>query len=232
MTLITYTMIFDLLQMPQVAGLLGGATAAMTPLGWAGAALGAAGAIGKFFTGNKQKKLANQINPQYTPYQTSQYATQNLGAAQNAYNGRMAGAVNAERNIQTQQGNQLANIGRTATDSSQALALGMASQGQANQASENLLGIEGQNKRGLLDNLQNAYGTMIGEDRFKYQDMMNKFQFDSGSKSQLMNAAMLNKQGAVSDISSLGIKLGAMGLMGLMGGKGMGMQKTIGAFNQ
>ena len=203
-------MIFDLLQLANIAGLLG-AAGGFTPIG---AALGAAGAIGKFFTGLKQKKMANAINPQYTPYQTSQYATQNLGAVQNAYNGRMAGAANAERNIQAQQGNQLANIGRAATDSSQALALGAASQGQANQASQNLADAEGQNKRGLLDNLQNAYGTMIGEDRFKYQDMMNKYQIDMNQQAQLMNTGMQNKQGAVNDLSSLGINLGTLNSLG------------------
>lgn len=183
-----------------------------------GAALGAANAVGKFFTGNKQNKFANEINPNYTPYQTSQYAKQNLGAVQQMFNSRMPGSAIAGRGIEAAQANQLANIQRNATDSSTALALGNAAQGQAGQSFNELGMREGQYKAGLLDNLQSAYGQLVGEDRFKYQDMLNKYQLDANAKAALRQSAMQNKFGAVNDIASLGIKLGT-------GGFGLGNSK-------
>lgn len=174
--------------------------------------------FGKLFGAIKQEKLANAINPVDTTYTESPYAKQNLGAVQNLYNGRMAGASNAERRIGTNQANAIGNINKNATNSQQALALAMGTQGQADDATEKLAVQEGQNKYNLLDNLSSAYKTMIGEGDKVYQDQLRKYNNDVNTKTNLRESAWQNYAGFGSDLTSAAI-MGATG--GLFGG-GMG----------
>jgi len=174
----------------------------------AGAIVGGLAGLGKYFLGKKQDKLADQIKPNYIPYKESPYAKYQLGAAQQLFNGRMAGASALEQNIANAQANQNANIGRVATDGSTALALGDAAQGQANAAYGNLQVKEAQNKYGLLDNLNAAYASNIREGDKVYQDQFQKFQLDSAAKAGLRNSAYQNQFGAANDLSSLGILAG------------------------
>ena len=127
-------------------------------IGGIGAGLGSAF---KIYQGIKQNSLADQINPVYDVYKGSNAVGQNVAAAQNAYQGRMAGANSAQENLLRAQQNQFANASRGATDASQLLALGAAGQGQTDAGVNNLATAEGQNQRGLLDNLQAAYGQKV-----------------------------------------------------------------------
>jgi len=178
------------------------------PLTAIGAGVGALNTFGRFLFGSKQNRLANQINPIYKERQISPYAQQNLGITQQLFNARMPGAAEAARNIAANQASQMANINRNATDSSQALALGAATQGAANQAYTNLGIQEGQMKYGLLDNLNRAYGQMTDELDKQQQDMLRKYQLDLEAKSGLRQSGAFNQYGALSDLSSLAIKLG------------------------
>lgn len=184
------------------------------PLMAIGAGIGALNTFGKFLLGAKQNRLANQINPVYKERQISPYAQQNLGITQQLFNARMPGAAEAARNIAANQASQMGNITRNATDSSQALALGAATQGATNQAYTNLGIQEGQMKYGLLDNLNNAYGQMTQELDKQQQDMLRKYQLDLGAKTELRRSGMTNQYGALSDLSSLGMMLGQYGGMG------------------
>lgn len=179
-----------------------------------GAGLGALNSLGRFFLGNKQNNLANQINPVYKERQISPYAQQNLGITQQMFGARMPGAAEAARNIAANQASQMSNITRNATDSSQALALGAATQGATNQAYTNLGIQEGQMKYGLLDNLNNAYGQMTQELDKQQQDMLRKYGLDLEAKSGLRASGAANQYGALSDLSSLGIMLGQYAGMG------------------
>ncbi len=169
-------------------------------------AIGATGAVvgagAKIYTGLHQNSLANGIHPDYQAYQYNPYAKEQLGTAQQLFNGRMAGAGNLERNIASSQANQYANIGRNATDSSTALALGSAAQGQANSAYNNLQTKEAQNKYSLLDNLNAAYAANIREGDKVYQDKFQKFQLDSGAKAGLRNSGTQNLIGGINDIAA------------------------------
>lgn len=166
-----------------------------------GAIIGGIGALGKVFMGVKQNNLANQINPQYVPYQKNPFATQYLGAAQNLFNSRMPGAANLEANIRQSQANAMANAKRNATDSSTLLALGSAGQGQSNQAYSDLLGKEGQFKSGMLGQLGNATQMEISEGDKMYKDMLTKYQLDSQSQTALRQSGMNNIFGGVTDIA-------------------------------
>lgn len=181
------------------AGLAGSAN----PFGLAvGATAAGIGSLFKLFQGIKQNKLANQIHPQYTPYQVSPEVKAQLGLARQLYNGRMFGAADQEKNIAASQAGAMANVNRNATDSSQALALGLLSQGQTNNA-YNQLGIqEKQNKYDLVGNLNAGYQAMTGERQKVYEDMMRKYEIDTQQKSALRNAAYQNIFGGISDVSS------------------------------
>ena len=179
-------------------------------IGGIGAGLGAAF---KIYQGVKQNSLADQINPQYDVYKGSSAVGQNVAAAQNAYQGRMAGAGSAQENLLRAQQNQFANASRGATDASQLLALGAAGQGQTDAGVNNLATAEGQNQRGLLDNLQAAYGQKVQDDRAINQSQLEKYQIDTGAKQALRGAGMNNIAGGINDAAGMALQLGQLNSM-------------------
>jgi len=179
-------------------------------IGGIGAGLGAAF---KIYQGVKQNSLADQINPQYDVYKGSSAVGQNVAAAQNAYQGRMAGAGSAEENLLRAQQNQFANASRGATDSSQLLALAGAGAGQAAAGVNNLATAEGQNQRGLLDNLQAAYGQKVQDDRAVNQSQLEKYQIDTGAKQALRGAGMNNIAGGINDTAGMALQMGQLNSM-------------------
>lgn len=175
-----------------------------------GAGLGAINTIGRFFGGRKQKREAKKIKPIWEQYQTNPFANKQLGLANTLFNSRMAGAPQMEQNILSAQGNQLANINRNATDASQALALGAASQGTADEAFSKLGIMEAENKYNMLGNLNAAYGNLINEGDKEYQSKLMKYKMDVDRKDALMASGANNQYGAVSDMSSLAFGLGGL----------------------
>lgn len=190
------------------------------PLLGIGAGLGIASSIGKFISGGKQVKESKKINPVFNQYQANPFAKQQLGIAQQLFGGRMAGAPELERNLFSSQANFMGNVGRNATDSSQALALGAASQGQTNEALSELQTKEAQNKFAMLQNLNQAYGTNIREGDKEYDSMRYKFEQDAARKDALRGAGEQNKFGAVSDLASMAFIGGQVGLFGSNVGRG------------
>lgn len=182
----------------------------MNPLLVIGAGLGLLGAGGRFLSGNKQVKESKKINPFWQQYQTNPFAKRQLGVAQQLFQGRMPGASLLEKNIFANQANRMYNVNRLATDSSQALALGGQAQEQTNDALSDLQIKEAQNRLSMLDNLNRAYGTMIGEGDKEYQSMLQKYQMDVERKDALRNAGASNKYGAVSDLASMAFSLAGM----------------------
>ncbi len=178
------------------------------PLMLAGMGLGAIGSICKFLFGSKQRREGKRINPVFNQYQANPFAKQQLGIAQQLFNGRMAGAPQLERNIMASGANFNANVGRNATDGSQALALAAAGQGQTNQSFQDLQTQEQQNKYGMLQNLNNAYGVNIQEGDKEYNSMLQKFKMDTEQKNALLGGGAQNQFGAFGDLASLGIQAG------------------------
>lgn len=177
----------------------------------AGAALGGIGAIGKIFTGFHQNSLASKIHPEYHAYETSPFAQQQLGLASQLFNGRMSGAADEEKGILASGANYNATVQRNATDSGQALSLAGLSQGTTNSALKKLQIEEGKNKYDLLGNLNAGYSAMVAEGDKKYQDQLQKFQFDTQQKAGLRQSGFGNIFGGIADLSSLGIQSGQMG---------------------
>lgn len=180
------------------------------PLMAIGAGLGAISSIGKFIFGNKQRKEGKKINPIFNQYQASPYAKQQLGIAQQMFNGRMAGAAGLERNIFSNQATQLNRLAQNSTDPTQLLSLGAQSQGQTNQALQQLAIQEAMNKQAMLGNLNQAYGANIQEGDKVYNSMLQKFQMDTAQKNALLGGGASNMFGALGDLSSLGIQAGQL----------------------
>lgn len=168
---------------------------------------GASG-IGDLFgilAGFHQNSLANGIHPQWHQYQTSPYAKQQLGIAQQLFNSQMPGYTQEQQNIGNAQGSFLNSVDRNATDSAQALSLASASQGIADNAYSGLQGRQEQFKSSMLGNLNDALGTMIGEGDKSYQSMLQKYMQDTATQNGLRNNAWSNIVGGFKDIGSTAI---------------------------
>jgi hypothetical protein len=175
-----------------------------------GAITSGLGALGKVFSGIKQNKLANQINPVYQQYQENPLAKENLAVNKNMFYGRMPGAQKAESNILQSQSNLFSNAQRGATDASQLLAMGAGLQGGTNEAFSNLAAAEGQSKAGLLTNLGQAYRGAISEGDKAYESMMQKYQMDSQAKAALRQSGMQNIFGGIGDIGAGAMQFGML----------------------
>lgn len=173
------------------------------PLIALGAVASGIGSLARGLFGGKQNKKANQINPVFDQYKTSPYAQRQLALAQQMFGGRMSGAGAQEQNIMNNQASTLGNINRNTTDAARALALTGAVQGQTNDAFANLGMQEAQNKQNMLGNLNQAYGTLIGEGEKEYQSKLQKYMMDKQEQLALRTAGANNQFGALNDIAGL-----------------------------
>ncbi len=165
-----------------------------------GLGLGTVGAIGGLISSFGNNSKLDKLYRQDPTYAANPIAAQRMGLAQNLLNSRMPGATAMERNIYGNQANQLANINRNATDGSQALALGAASQGQTNQAFQNLATQEQQDYYNRLQNYTGAQQGMIQEGDKVYQDQLRRY----GDLSAITGAKIQNTANAWKSLSSLG----------------------------
>jgi len=157
------------------------------------------------------KRAENQIHPEYHSYETSPYAKNQLGIAEQLFNGRMPGAADEERNIASAQSNFSNNVNRNATDSSQALALGGLGLAESNKAYNQLGTQEAGYKSSMLNNLNAGYQAMVGEGDKVYQDQLNKYNTDEQLKLYFRNAARQNTANAFNGFDSmLGMGAGNM----------------------
>jgi len=204
--------------MPGATDALGAAGGA-TPWGAiAGIGLGLIGGIGKMFgraKANRELKALAKQDPTYSADpRIMQMANQRLGLANTLLNARAPGAMQAERNIYSTQGNQLAGLNRSATDASQALAVAAGIGGQTQDAFTNLgqqeaqdyyrrLGIQGEAQQGVMNEAQRVEGNMFNDQLRKYQNKMD-----------IQGAMQQNRQNTWGDISNLGFGLADFGMSG------------------
>lgn len=196
----------------------------MNPLSLIGGGLGILGSLGGLITGfgnaGKLNNMANAINPVNPTYAVSQYAKDRLSLAQNLLNAQMPGSAALERNIASNQATADYNIGKSATDSSQALAAEAAAGGQANQAYANLAVQNQQDYYNRLGNLSNAQQGMVAEGDKVYQDKLRNYQEQMALKNAYLGAAMQNKANTWSSLANTGIAAFGLGQQMGMGGGG------------
>lgn len=152
--------------------------------------------VGNAIQAHKANKQLESLLGQDPTYQKNPLAAQQFAMAQQLYNGRMAGAASQERNIFQNQANTVNAVNKNATDSSQALALAMGAQGQADKAFSGLRQEEAQNKYQMLGNLNQAYAGMINEDDKAYNDKLRKF----SDIAQIRGAQQQNRSNALNGI--------------------------------
>ena len=179
------------------------------------AAIAGANMIGKFISGAKQTKEAKAIKPNWQQYQTNPFARKQLEAAQNAYaDPSMGTRAGFQRNIMSNFGNAASYADNNISDGSQGLAYKAGLLGQSNEAISNENMNFMQNKANMLGNLNQAYGTMIGEGDKVYESMLQKYGMDTQRKDALRSSGAQNKYGAVSDLASMGFSLAGGGGFG------------------
>ncbi len=191
-----------------------------------GMAAGMIPAVSGLFTAAKQKRMAKDAAGQANVMnaQTLGWANKGLGtaqgmqsAAQNLYNGRMAGAGQAQANIFRNQAGALANMQRGATSSADLLAMAGATQGQADSSFQNLAAQEAQDKQQRFGEVQQA-GMNVQNAQGNLQNYYGgQAQQAQQSANQLMNASMTNKANAWNQIANTGMTA-AMGGFGDLGG--------------
>lgn len=178
-----------------------------------GLGIGLAGSIGKMFGRGKANKQMSRLMGQNPQYKINPLAQERLGLAQTLLNARMPGAMNAERNIFSNQAGQISNINRVATDSSQALALATGTQGATNDAIMGLGQAEAMDYQRRYGNLSGAQDGMINEQDKVFQDQVRRFQ----DNVQIQGGINQNKQAGWGDISNMGFGLMDFGLAGGFG---------------
>ena len=189
-----------------------------------GLGIGLIGGIGKMIgrgRANRELKSLAKQDPTYSADpRIMQIANQRLGLANTLLSARMPGAAAAERNIYTNQANQLAGLNRGATDASQALAVAAGIGGQTNQAFENLGQQEAQDYYRRLENQGQAQQGVMNEatriEGNQYQDQLRKYQ----NKLDIQGAIQQNRQNTWGDISNLGFGLADFGMSGGFNGIG------------
>lgn len=198
----------------------------MDPLSAAGAGIGLIGGIGGMFANAKSNRQLNALIKQNPQYKANPIAAQRMDLAQTLLNARAPGAAAAERNIYQTQANTMANVNRNATDASQALAVGAATQGQANQGFTNLASQEAQDYQRRYGNLVQAQEGQIQEGDKVFQDQIRRFQ----DLAQIRGAQAQNRQASWQSLSNLGFGIMGLGMaggtQGLMGGGGASKAAT------
>lgn len=191
------------------------------PLAAIGLATGIIGGIGKIFGRGKANRRLEKLMQNDPLYKANPIAGQRMALARQLLNARSPGAAQVERNIYKNQANQLGQLQRNATDSSQLLALGAGAIGQSNQAFNELGLNEAQDYQRRYGNLVGAQEGMINEQDKVYQDKIRRFQ----NQLQSHGVQNANRQANWGDISSMGF-----GLMNF--GMGSGMNNLFGGGGQ
>lgn len=184
-----------------------GAESFMNPIGMAA---GVVGTIGKMFSRAKNNRELEDLLKQDPSYSINPLAQQRLGLAQTLLNARMPGSQARENRIFGNQASNQYNVGRTATDASQALLMNATGQGQTNQAFGDLGMDEANYFQQNLNNLTGAQEGMIQEGNKVYEDQVRKY----GNKMQIKGAQAENRNNTWSDVANLGFGLSDFGMSG------------------
>jgi hypothetical protein len=192
-----------------------------------GLGIGLAGGVGRLISRGKANKDLKRLMQQDPAYKENPLAKQRLGLASALLNARMPGSARAEQNIFANQANQVSNINRNATDSSQALALATGTQGQTNDALSDLGQAEAQDYQRRYGNYSNAQDGVIQEQDKVFQDGVRRFENKVGMQGKINE----NRQNSWGEVSNMGFGLANFGMSGglgnIFGGGGNQFQPTM-----
>lgn len=177
-------------------------------------AMGTVGGIFSAIAGMKADKELSKLIKQDPKYTSSPYAANTLGMAQTLLNSRMAGAQSRSNNIASSGANARAGVTRNATDSSQALAAMVGSQGAQDQSYNDLAMQEGQDAYQKQNNVFNANKDMTAEHKDLFDDDVRRWQ---DQVNMVMTQYKMRQKGG-NDVGQWGAGLSSMGGMG--GGMG------------
>lgn len=178
------------------------------------------GIVNSFIQGGKLKKMANAIKPENVQYNENPEARKRLSLAGMYLNGRNPATAYAERNVQGNEANQIAQIGDLATDSSQALAYAAGIHGNSNNAYADIQNNEVLDQQRRYKNYTDAQEGIIQEGDKTYADKLRDYQEKMNLKNSYLAASMQNKQNAFNGIDALAVQLGGMALTGGFSGLG------------
>lgn len=174
--------------------------------------------INNLLAAGKQNRMAKKINPVDQQYTESPIIQGLYSEGKNLYQGRMAGATQAEQGISTGEANATAFGERNATDASQLLSFGASVYGQGDDQRINLAVKEAQDKQGRFGIYSNV-SEMLNNERDKvFQDKLRKYYDDLNYKRALEGAAMQNKANAWGALDSNIMSAASL----FMGGGGWG----------
>lgn len=168
------------------------------------AILGGLSAGFKLFSGLSQRSAANKIKVPEVKYNPSPYARETMNIAKNLYGGRMPGAANAEANILSNNAATGAAIGRNANDSSQALALLTAAQGNTDQALTGLANQDSMFKLNAANLVASANQGMTSELDKVYNDSVRARNEAMQAKNNLNQSYLSNVGNALNEGTNLG----------------------------
>ncbi len=182
------------------------------------------GAVNSLFTGLKQGKLARRINPIDQTYKENPYIKSLYGQGANLYQGRMAGASQAEQNLLTNQSNTISSIENNAGDAGTVLAAAAGVGGQTNDALTDLATREAMDKQNRFGIYSQVSQLMAQEGDKVYEDRLRKYYDDLNYKRALQGASQQNTANfftGIDDSMKFAASLlipGAGGLGGAAGG--------------
>lgn len=186
-------------------------------------------AVNSLLTSLKQNKLAKAIHPIDQTYTEDPTITGLYSQGKNLYQGRMAGATQAEQGISSSEANATAFGERNATDASQLLSYSAGIYGQGDSARVDLATKEAKDKVGRFGIYSNVSQLMNQERDKAFQDKLRKYYDDLNYKRGLEGAAQQNKAGFFSGLDDTAMAaISAFVPGGLLAGKLGGAGKTSG----
>ena len=159
------------------------------------------GAVANIFGAKKRNKKLDALGREIDAMQVNPIYAQNYGLTQTQAQGRMAGASQAEQNINQQAANTQANINRGATDPMQAILGAGAVQGQTSQAFNQLAG---QEQADYANRLQRMMQAGMSKAEAEDQLRMQKLQM----KTQIQGTMAQNSQNAMQGLINAGTGIG------------------------
>ena len=189
----------------------------------------AAGGLGKSILGITQLIKGRRMKPKRPEYNIPDEILENKGLRQANLNARMAGAAQAEQNIQQSGAQYMQNVRQAGTSSSSVLANAGLAQATANRALQGLQAQEAQDYQRRASELErtNRIVSQFRDKAFQLNEM-EPYLDEARTKAALTQGGLKNVFSGMEDISATAGKMSLAQSLGLFG-QGGGAIGNIGA---